>query len=148
MPCNPVHYHLDDEPHADVTVYAQVAVHEPKPRVVCEKTHNSKAARGHHNCVLEGRIHEVASDLAALVHCNDSISGCNKTYPSMVLIEKYNEYHLKGLYRDRLKSMLILLSRTQAGPGRAGKQEQEQISPNHLQAFWLISVYFVQQKLR
>ena len=38
-------------------------------------------------------------------------------------------------YRDRLKSMQILLSRTQAGPGRTGKQEQEQTSRNHVQAF-------------
>ena len=29
-----------------------------------------------------------------------------------------------GLYRDRLKSMQILLSRTQPEPGRTGKQEQ------------------------
>ena len=29
------------------------------------------------------------------------------------------------MYRDRLKGVQILLSRTQAGPGRAVKQEQE-----------------------
>ena len=40
-----------------------------------------------------------------------------------------------NLYRDRLKSMQILLSMTQAGPGRTGKQEQEQTSRNHVQAF-------------
>ena len=28
-----------------------------------------------------------------------------------------------------------LLSRTQAGPGREGRQEQKQISPNHVQKF-------------
>ena len=38
-------------------------------------------------------------------------------------------------YRDRLKCMQILLSRTQAGPGRAAKQEQEQTSRNHVQTF-------------
>ena len=38
-------------------------------------------------------------------------------------------------YRDRLKGVQILLSRTQAGPGRTVKQEQEQISRNHVQAF-------------
>ena len=38
-------------------------------------------------------------------------------------------------YRDRLKGVQILLSRTQAGPGRTVKQEQEKISPNHVQAF-------------
>ena len=39
------------------------------------------------------------------------------------------------MYRDRLKNMQILLSRTQARPGRAVKQEKEQTSRNHLQAF-------------
>ena len=38
-------------------------------------------------------------------------------------------------YRYRLKGMQILLSRTQAGAGRTGKQEQEQTSRNHVQAF-------------
>ena len=38
-------------------------------------------------------------------------------------------------YRDRLKGVQILLSRTQAGPGRTVKQEQEQTSRNHPQAF-------------
>ena len=30
-----------------------------------------------------------------------------------------------GIYRDRLKGVQILLSRTQAGPGRTVKQEQD-----------------------
>ena len=34
-----------------------------------------------------------------------------------------------------------MLSRTQAGPGRAVKQEQEEISPNHAQRLNLISVH-------
>ena len=38
-------------------------------------------------------------------------------------------------YRDRLKGMQILLGRTQAGSGKTGKQEQEQTSRNHVQAF-------------
>ena len=42
---------------------------------------------------------------------------------------------LSKLYRNRLKAMQILLSRTQAGPGRADKQAQEQTSRNHVQAF-------------
>ena len=37
--------------------------------------------------------------------------------------------------------MQILLSRSPAGPGRTGKQEEEQISPNHVQAFFPSSVY-------
>ena len=36
-------------------------------------------------------------------------------------------------YRDRLKCTQILLSRTKAGLGRSGKQEQEQISRNHVE---------------
>ena len=35
-------------------------------------------------------------------------------------------------YRDRQKCKQILLSRTQAGPGGTGKQEQEQTSRNHV----------------
>ena len=37
-------------------------------------------------------------------------------------------------YRDGKKEMQILLSRTQAGPGRTFKQEQEQTSRYHVQA--------------
>ena len=39
------------------------------------------------------------------------------------------------MYRDRLKGVQILLSNSQAGPGRKVKQEQEEISRNHVQAF-------------
>ena len=35
------------------------------------------------------------------------------------------------LFKDQLKSVPILLSRTQAGTGIAAKQEQEEISLNH-----------------
>ena len=38
-----------------------------------------------------------------------------------------------------------MLSKTQAGPGRAVKQEQEQNSRNHVQAFLLVSVQYVDQ---
>ena len=38
-------------------------------------------------------------------------------------------------YRVRNKGMQILLSYSQAGPGRPVKQEQEEISRNHVQAF-------------
>ena len=44
------------------------------------------------------------------------------------------------MYRDRLKGVQILLSNSQAGPGRKVKQEQEEISRNHVQAFQPISV--------
>ena len=38
-------------------------------------------------------------------------------------------------YRARNKGLHILLSNSQAGPGRNVKQEQEEISRNHVQAF-------------
>ena len=41
----------------------------------------------------------------------------------------------KLYYRDRLKGVQILLSNSQAGPGRKVKQEQEEISRNHVQTF-------------
>ena len=44
------------------------------------------------------------------------------------------------LYRDEINSLQIQLSRTQAGPGRAVKEQQEQYSPNHVQRINLISV--------
>ena len=44
-------------------------------------------------------------------------------------------------YREEIYSLQILLRRTQAGPGRTGKQEQEEISPNHVQRINLPSVY-------
>ena len=39
------------------------------------------------------------------------------------------------IYRGELKSLYVLLSRTQAGPGIAVKQGQEENSLNHVQAF-------------
>ena len=41
----------------------------------------------------------------------------------------------EGLYKDRLKGVHILLSNSQAGPSRKVKQEQEEISRNHVEAF-------------
>ena len=38
------------------------------------------------------------------------------------------------------KSLYVLLSRTQAGPGRTVKQEQEEISRNHVPRLFLGSV--------
>ena len=37
-----------------------------------------------------------------------------------------------GLYKVEKNGLSILLRRTQAGPGTSVKQEQEQISPNHV----------------
>ena len=43
--------------------------------------------------------------------------------------------HLGTNYRGGNKGLFVLLSRTQAGPGRAVKQEQEEFSRNHVQTF-------------
>ena len=42
---------------------------------------------------------------------------------------------LFGEYRGGNKGLFVLLSRTQAGPGRTVKQGQEEISRNHIQTF-------------
>ena len=42
---------------------------------------------------------------------------------------------VERVYRDRLKGVHILLSKSQAGPGRKVKQELQEISRNHVQAF-------------
>ena len=45
------------------------------------------------------------------------------------------------IYRARNKGLQILLSNSHLGPGRKIKQEQEEISRNHVQAFFPGSVY-------
>ena len=47
----------------------------------------------------------------------------------------------QSVYRGGNKGLYVLLSRTQAGPGRTVKHEQEEISRNHVQAFILGSVH-------
>ena len=47
------------------------------------------------------------------------------------------------IYRDEIYSLQNWLSRTQAGPGRTVKKEQEEISPNHVQRLNLISVWSI-----
>ena len=52
--------------------------------------------------------------------------------------EQFQELAMEGetfKYRAEKKSLQILLSSTQAGPGRKVKQEQEEISRNHVEAF-------------
>ena len=51
------------------------------------------------------------------------------------------------LYRDEIYSLQILLNTTQAGPGRTVKQEQEEISPNHVQRINLISVHRLEMQV-
>ena len=53
--------------------------------------------------------------------------------------------HGNSIYRDRLKGVQILWSNSQAGPGRKVKQEQEDISRNHVQAFFPGSVWAARQ---
>ena len=57
-------------------------------------------------------------------------------YPikSMANCERFRYVHTIE-YRDLLKGVQILLSNSQSGPGRKVKQEQEEISRNHVQAF-------------
>ena len=50
------------------------------------------------------------------------------------------------IYRDEINSLQIQLSRTQAGPGRAVKEQQEQNSRNHVQRINLISVFICSKK--
>ena len=57
-----------------------------------------------------------------------------------------NNFNCFNTYRDEIYSLQILLSRTQAGPGRTVKEKQEEISPNHVQRINLISVQCVFQK--
>ena len=49
-------------------------------------------------------------------------------------------YSWYSIYRGEINSLQIQLSRTEAGPGRAVKEQQEQNSPNHVQRINLISV--------
>ena len=52
-----------------------------------------------------------------------------------------NEIVLDLQYRDGNKGLYVLLSRTQAEPGRTVEHEQEEISPNHVQTFIYLSVH-------
>ena len=51
------------------------------------------------------------------------------------------EMFFDAFYRDEKKGLQILLSYSQAGPGRKAKQGQEEISRNHVQRLFLGSVY-------
>ena len=48
--------------------------------------------------------------------------------------------HALSYYRGVNKGLYFLLSRTQAGPGRTVKQEQEEMSRNHVQTFIYLPV--------
>ena len=51
------------------------------------------------------------------------------------LLHESGKKGILSRYRAPGKSMYFLLSRTQAGPGRTVKQEEEDISSNHVQTF-------------
>ena len=53
----------------------------------------------------------------------------------------YKRHLIRDNYRAEIKSLQILLSRTQAGPGRKVKQEQEEISRNYVPRLFLSSLY-------
>ena len=53
------------------------------------------------------------------------------------------------MYRGVNKGLYVLLSKTQAGPGRTVKQEQEEISRNHVQNLYLyLSVNLISLLIR
>ena len=52
------------------------------------------------------------------------------------------------LYMGEKKGLQILLSYSQAGPGRKAKQVQEEISRNHVHTFFLGSVLELPRKSR
>ena len=52
----------------------------------------------------------------------------------------FSNFYQDDIYRDEINSLQIQLRRTQAGPGRAVKEQQEQNSPNHVQRINFISV--------
>ena len=58
-----------------------------------------------------------------------------------VFIESQIVSNVANMYRGENKGLFVLLSRTQAGPGRTVKQEQEEISCNHVHAFIYPSAY-------
>ena len=57
------------------------------------------------------------------------------TKPCCRAVLVFGDQKGRSIYSARNKGMQILLSNSQAGPGRRVKQEQEEISRNHVQAF-------------
>ena len=66
----------------------------------------------------------------------DAQSVCGKSMLEWnILSKRYKKYvYILHEYRAHKKGLQILLSNSQAGPGRKVKQEQEEISHNHVQA--------------
>ena len=61
--------------------------------------------------------------------------------PGMQIFNRAPFSNSPNMYRPEKKSLIILLSSTQEGPGRKVKQEQEEISRNHVQRLFLGSVF-------
>ena len=72
-------------------------------------------------------------------HCARGARKVHREKVSTVAQHFYAQYY----YRGENKGLFVLLSRTQAGPGRTVKQEQEEISRNHVQTFISPSVHVV-----
>ena len=65
---------LQDEPHPQVVVPRHVAVEQPEARVVRVEAEHGEPGVRHGDRVLQGRVHKVATDLAAQVHVNHSLA--------------------------------------------------------------------------
>ena len=67
---------------------------------------------------------------------NYDLRGNEEEFASVAFLDfEGNQPKVTFNYKDRLKSMQILLSRTWAGLGRKVEQEQEEISRNHVRTF-------------
>ena len=73
------------------------------------------------------------SKMLTMLLCNPFTLCLGKVFER--LREPASQGHRTLRYRDRLKGVQILLSTSQARPGREVKQEQKEISRNHIQAF-------------
>ena len=68
--------------------------------------------------------------------------GCvTRAHARMLVMQPRPTYFPAYLYRGENKGLFVLLSRTLAGPGRTVKQEQQEISRNHVQTFIFPSVH-------
>ena len=78
----------------------------------------------------------------ALQHLGKAISDAASFHPPHCT-NSVPETLFNYTYRGANKGLYVLLSRTQAEPGRTVKQEQEEISCNHIPRIFLSSVCFL-----
>ena len=111
------------------------------------------------NASVDGAIHfcgllmrsPIGAPICSLAKWNSQVGGTPMRGGEKLLINylpaciccatKYVRHVIQ--YRGANKGLHVLLSRTQAGPGRTVKQEQEEISHNHAQTFICLSVHQV-----